>query len=123
MMSEASYFVSYLVQIIVAVGGGGLIASLITARQTKRKIANDATKSGADAASILSSSAIGLLEPMNQQIRHLEGRLSSVTSELTRVEEELRATKIENDSLRNEIRELMQEIRQYERRRGGDFHR
>lgn len=78
--------------IVSLVSGGGLVA-LIRARTDQKKIQAEAHKYGADAAAALSDAAIGLVEPLRQEIdrltkrvHELEGQIDNMSSRLERAD-------------------------------------
>jgi uncharacterized coiled-coil DUF342 family protein len=96
-----------IILLITAVGGlGGTVYALLKVRTEKRKL-------GADAAQVLSQSAIGLLEPMNKQVDVLEARLDLCNKKIDQLNSELDATRRENRILREQVHDLMEEIRTY----------
>jgi DNA helicase IV len=77
-------------QILLATGGGGILASAVNALLNRRKL-------GADTASVLSKAATNLVQPLSDQIDRLEkkvtaleGRVTSLTNELDQAHDLLR---------------------------------
>lgn len=61
---------SALVQLLISLGGAGLVVQLLLLRQNRRKIAGEATASEANAASTLSGAAMKMVE--NAQLKERE---------------------------------------------------
>lgn len=78
-------------QLLVGLGGGGILASAVNALLNRRKL-------GADTASVLSAASINLVKPLSDQIdrlerkvKALEDRLAAMTSELDAAHDSNRA--------------------------------
>jgi hypothetical protein len=68
MLAEST--VSAIVQLLVSLGGAGLLVQLLLLRQNRRKIAGEASTNEANAASTLSGAAMKMVE--NAQAKELE---------------------------------------------------
>lgn len=90
---------SWLPPIILAVIGGGSVAALVTGLLTRGK-----TK--ADAAAVVSDSAIDLLKPLREEISDIRARLAAV-------EEQLRAEERRSWAAIGYIRRLIDSHRKY----------
>lgn len=102
--------------LVTALGGFiGTGYSLTKVRTERRKL-------GADAAQVVSQSAIGLLDPMNRQIDALEARLTVCNEQIDALRSKVHEVNLENDTLRAtnrelqyQVRELLNEVRLYRR--------
>lgn len=95
-----------ILQLTIAVAGSSALAGWIGARATRRKIAAEADKSGADASAVLADSALGLLEPWIQQVDRLSARLQTAQNESARAEDAAAAARRELSSCRSELDDL-----------------
>lgn len=72
----------------------------------KRKVAAEVRHLGADSASVVSATAISLLEPMRKQLKEMQDSLDETRGELKQAQKQA----IE---LRNEVRKLLNELSNY----------
>jgi len=61
--------VTTLIQLVISLGGAGLVVQLLLLRQNRRKIAGEASTSEANAASTLSGAALTMVENAQQDAR------------------------------------------------------
>lgn len=96
--------VQTIVLLIGTIGGVVSTAMLVyNAKAQKKKLTNESGKISADAAAVISNSAVALLEPMRQQITDLEQRLSSANRRAGDLERQLNTT---TKDLRHTTRQL-----------------
>jgi len=91
-----------IIGVITALGGLGATAAAFSARSTNRKLQAEAQKSGADAASVLSTTAVGLLAPMREQIVVMEGHLRSANARIQELETQVRELTAELEQARRD---------------------
>lgn len=88
-MSEAT--LSALVQLLISLGGAGLIVQLLLLRQNRRRIAGEATATEANAASTLSGAAMKMVENAQLKEREAEARVDLVEARLAQRTREFEA--------------------------------
>lgn len=98
---------STIAQLITAAGGLAVVASIVTAWATRRKINKEANKADAEASAIYVKAAADLMEPLRNENK----RLSDKVDELTRKVEELTE---KNGILLSEVRSLRERLSTYE---------
>lgn len=79
-MSEG--MVSAIVQLVIALGGAGLLVQLLLLRQNRRKIAGEASTNEANAASTLSGAALKMVENAQANQREAEDRADRAEARL-----------------------------------------
>lgn len=104
-----------ILDILLALGAGGIIVEGVRSVVQRKKL-------GADYADVIASSAIKLLEPLEEKVKELEAQQQSSHKSLHETKAELRETKrkltltqAELREARNEIRRLTLKILEYER--------
>lgn len=102
-------------------GLGGTAVLIYRAREDKRKITNERGKLSADAAAVISDSAVALLKPMqdaltdletrlaksNERARVLEDRLIATSAELGEAQKRLHTARLRIDELETTIERLV----------------
>jgi outer membrane murein-binding lipoprotein Lpp len=86
-------------QILVGLGGGGILASAVNALLNRRKL-------GADTASVLSKAAANLVQPLSDQIDRLEAKVKALEGRVTSLTDELDAAHDSNRAKDSLIAEL-----------------
>lgn len=76
--------------LLLTIFGGGSVAALIVALSQRRKVGAETTKARADAADIVSDSAIALLAPLREEMGTLRAEVKELRSEIAAVKEQLR---------------------------------
>jgi peptidoglycan hydrolase CwlO-like protein len=76
---------------------------IFKARAERKKLTNESGKISADAAQVISNSAVALLAPMQEQITHLEARLSAANKQILDLDRQLQTT---TQDLRDTNRQL-----------------
>jgi TolA-binding protein len=76
-----SNWVSLVTGAIVALGGGGGLYQLLKVRSDKRNISAGTEKARAEAADILSDTAVALLAPLRDELARMQVRVSEVEAE------------------------------------------
>lgn len=71
-----------LIQLLISLGGAGLLVQLLLLRQNRRKIAGDASASEANAASTLSGAAMKMVENAQLKEREAEARADLLANRL-----------------------------------------
>ena len=74
---------------------GGLISSIILiyrARADKHKITEESSKIGAEAAAVISATAVALLAPMREEVKTLEGKLQKANNRADHLSRQLETT-------------------------------
>jgi chromosome segregation ATPase len=94
--------IGLILQLAIAIAGGGLVGTVVTALAQRRKIAAEANRSGADASAVLASSALELLGPWREQVDQLSRRLSAVQDDLGEADRQV-------GDLRDRLAQAMQE--------------
>lgn len=74
--------VSLVVQLLISLGGTGLLIQLLLLRPNRRKIAGEASTNEANAASTLSGAALQFVENAQQQGREADARAKEAYDEL-----------------------------------------
>lgn len=74
-------WVSLLTGAIVALGGGGGLYQLLKVRSDRKNIAAGTEKARAEAADILSDTAVALLAPLREELARMQVRVSEVETE------------------------------------------
>lgn len=88
-------WVPAIASVLGTLGLGGVIVAAMTLRQTRRKLEAEANKSSGDAASVLTSSAISLLEPLRAQISTLSAQTATRNVYIELLRGQLRAAGLE----------------------------
>lgn len=99
--------------ILVITTLGGLATSavlLYKAKSDKRKIVSETHKISADAAAVISSSAIALMAPMEAQINDLESRLKSATRRAEMLDKKLADTTRRLEVTTSDLREATKQL-------------
>lgn len=105
-------WVTILISVIIAVGGGGGLYQLLNLRSTKRNVGASTDKSRAEAADIISDTAMSLLAPMREQLAESQRTIERLTARCAELEASV-AT--ERDVSQTRIRQLEQDIRERDR--------
>ncbi|PWK81741.1 hypothetical protein C8D88_116153 [Lentzea atacamensis] len=95
-----------------ALGGLTVLAALVTLPWTLRKLRSDTRKTDADAAQVLSNTAIAMLEPANAEIDKLEKRLEKANSRVADLESALGKSQERVHELESEVRQLRSQVSQ-----------
>lgn len=69
------------IQLLIAVGAGGVIAQLLTLRQTRRKITGEASTAEANAATQLANAAMSIVDAERKDKMALREELARVRAE------------------------------------------
>lgn len=99
--------------------GGGFITSLVAllrVRSSNRKLNAEAGKTGADAAAVLSSSAVALLPAMNTQVAQMEARLTAANNTITELEGKLRSANTTIREMEGRLGEVLAELESMRKR-------
>jgi chromosome segregation ATPase len=86
-----------------ALGGVAGLAALLTLKSTKRKLLAEADKSEADAAKVLSDTAVALLEPARLQVKSLREDLATAEAKVTALSTQLDLARAEANQLREDL--------------------
>lgn len=78
-----------IIQLLISLGGAGLVVQLLLLRQNRRKIAGDASASEANAASTLSGAAMKMVENAQLKEREAETRADELQNRLDSCSREL----------------------------------
>lgn len=74
-------------KLLLASGGGAVLLFTVQAFVNRRKLGADTDKAEAEAAAIISKTAMELLQPLREQVRNLTGQVGDLTEQLGRVQE------------------------------------
>lgn len=99
-------------EILLAAGVGGIIVEAIRGLRQRKKM-------GADYADVIASSAIKLLEPLEERVQEMRTELDKTKLELKDAKRELTAARAELRTARGEIRKLTQKLA--DSQRGGEL--
>lgn len=106
-----------IIALVVALGGGAGIASLVTAFVTRRKILADAEKTDIDGAQILAQASASLLDPMRSELARMSQQLGRAQAKADDLDNQLaqstRRVKELNEGLRDANLELAYYRRTY----------
>lgn len=86
-----------------ALGGLAGLVALLTLKSTKRKLLAEADKSEADAAKVLSDTAVALLEPARLQVKSLREDLATAEAKVTALSTQLDLARAEANRLREDL--------------------
>ena len=100
---------SALVQLLISLGGAGLVVQLLMLRQNRRKIAGEASTSEANAASTLSGAALQMVENAQVSAREADTRADKAY-------EEAQVQRAENERLWTELNKARWKIHHLEMR-------
>lgn len=75
--------------VIAALGGLAAVAALFKVGSERRKITADALRAGADATQVLTSTAMSLLQPSQDQIAFLRSELAAARVEIIALRSEI----------------------------------
>lgn len=75
-------WVTVLVSLVVALGGGGTFYQLLSVRANKRNMNAGTTKARAEAADILSDISLSLVIPLKEQVEHLTKQVAYLEQKL-----------------------------------------
>lgn len=103
---------SALLQLVVSLGGAGLLVQLLLLRANRRKIAGEATSSEANAASTLSGAALKMVESAQRSQHEAEKRADEADTRIASVRVETQVAWQEVTLLRRTIHGLEQYIDQ-----------
>ena len=103
---------SWIIQLIISLGGAGLVVQLLLLRQNRRKIAGDASASEANAASTLSGAAMKMVENAQAKEREAEERSEVLNRRLDEAQErrELDVRELQDRAWRIHHLELRQAV-------------
>lgn len=91
--------------LVAALGGIAGLASLLTIRVTRRKLASEGSKNEADAAKVLSDTAVSLLAPARQQVTDLQGQVEHLADQLDGAQREVRKLRLDVRALTDRLGE------------------
>lgn len=104
-------------QMLAGVGGLAGLVALLLVRASRRKLVAEGKKNEADAAKVLSETAVSLLAPAKEQIAQLQMELASAKADAKVLAEQLRDAKagLENaqaeiQGLRNQVSEMSKDL-------------
>lgn len=83
---------NWLVTILAALGGGGGIVSTATALLNRRKIRAEASKTGADAAAVLTGSALEMFKEVREELKEARIEIDALREHLEIIQGLLRAS-------------------------------
>ena len=106
-------------QIAAALGGLAGITALITGLTTRKEIAAKAAKTDADAAAVLSTTAIGLVGPMQSRMDDLNRRASEAEARAEAAERRASEAEARIRRLEATVEELTAEIERVRREASG----
>lgn len=87
-------------------GGGATLVAGVQAVLSRRKIGSEAERTDADAASILSKTAMELVEPLGKRIKELEAEVGDLRRQVREAVGELEACRTSNRAKDREITRL-----------------
>lgn len=96
--------VSGMIQLVISLGGAGLVVQLLLLRQNRRKIAGQASATEANAASTLSGAALKMVENAQQAQLRAEQERDQATAMLRERTEEYDAESHRKDDQLNRMR-------------------
>jgi hypothetical protein len=85
---------------LAAAGGAAGLTSLLKVGPERRKVNAEAFRAGVDSAQVLSTAAVGLLDPYLDQIKFLSTQLTAAREEIVELRAELAAARSEIGTLR-----------------------
>lgn len=88
---------------LLALGGGGTLVGGFQAIQARRKVGAEAVKIDADAAAVISQTALELLEPLRAQIADLKRELGEAKEQLDQAKEQLDRVKAKAEDLEQNL--------------------
>jgi uncharacterized protein HemX len=94
------------VEWVIALGVGAIVAELIRSTFQRRKM-------GADAAKVITEAATTLLGPLQQRVKDLEGIIEETRKELDAARHQVLLATSELIEARREVRELRDKITQH----------
>lgn len=100
-------------QLALALIGGGAISALVSGFLARRKTRAEADRTGADTAQALSAASVALLEPMREQITTLAGQVTSSRTEATELRSGLIRTRAELDRTRHDLDSARSELGEF----------
>lgn len=78
----ASNSLDLVIQVLLGLGGAAGVTALLRIGAEKRKLKSETDKTGADAAQIISNSAVMLLEPARKEIAELQENLDEANAKI-----------------------------------------
>lgn len=94
---------------LLAGGGGATLVAGYQAIRDRRKVGAEAEKIDADAAAVLSKTALDLLQPLKDQVKDLTEQLERVKAKATDLEQRLDDCRISNREKDEQIYVLRQQ--------------
>ena len=70
---------------LLGAGIGAILLAVVQAFFNRRKLAADTDKAGAEATSVLTAAALTLVQPLNDRIHELEGKLQAADDQMDRI--------------------------------------
>ncbi len=101
-------WLTILISLIVALGGGGGMYQLLTVRATKRSVSAGTDKMKIDAVDVLSDTALSLVMPLKEEVARLREQVAKLEVKL---QEERDTADIRIRQLKDEIEERDKHIR------------
>jgi septal ring factor EnvC (AmiA/AmiB activator) len=99
-----------ILQVASGLGGLTVVIAILSLPWTLKKIRSDTRKTDADAAKVLSESAIAFLAPARAEIGELERRLRSANQRVNSLEEALRKSEQEVATLRTQVGQMTKDM-------------
>lgn len=117
-------------QLLLSAGVVGLITTLLTIRSNRRSLATQVEKNEADAADVLTGTALRLLPPLEAQVKHfqlqvqeMQKEVSSMKAEVARLtgllQEQSAASSARIAELTTERDDLRSQVLAFTRKRSG----
>lgn len=100
------------VQIVLTLGGLGGITALLMVPGQLKKLKADTQVSEVDAAAKLSAAAVAMLSPASEELARLQIRLTSALTHAGLLEEQLKSSQVEIQTLRNQVTVMSKELDQ-----------
>jgi len=101
-------WVTLLITLIVALGGGGGMYQILTIRATKRNVSAGTDKMKVDAVDVLTGTALELIVPLKEEVARLSQQVKTLE---TKLQEERNTADIRIRQLQDDIAERERHIR------------
>jgi hypothetical protein len=113
-------WVTILISLVVALGGGGTFFQLLSIRANKRNMNAGTSKARAEAADILSETALSLVIPLKEQVEHLSRQVQVLEQRLEqeRATADTRIRQLEEDIASRDLTIQIKDAELIELKRG-----